>query len=72
MSSYDVQSYKIGKLIVFLMLSVFLFAPPASFAQQSENGKTVILYYSLTGYTKVCCEALQGALGADIIERVKS
>jgi flavodoxin len=50
------------------MLSAFLFVPPASFAQQGENGKTVILYYSLTGYTKVCCEALQKALGADIIE----
>jgi len=68
MSSYDAQSYKIGKLIVFLMLSIFLIAPPLSFAQQGEDGKTVILYYSLTGYTKVSCEALQEALGADIIE----
>jgi flavodoxin len=50
------------------MLSFFLIAPSFSFAQQVESGKTVLLYYSLTGYTKVCCEALQGALGADIIE----
>jgi flavodoxin len=68
MSSYDVQSYKIGKLIVFLILSVFLFAPSFSFAQQGTEGKILIIYHSLTGNTKACCEALQQALGADTIE----
>jgi flavodoxin len=31
-------------------------------------GKTLILYYSLTGNTKAGCEALQKELGADIME----
>ena len=60
--------HKKYQLLTFILFTVFLLAPPLSFAQQGENGKTVILYYSLTGYTKVCCEALQEVLGADIIE----
>jgi flavodoxin len=68
MSSYDVQSYKTGKLIVFLILSIFFFAPSFSFAQQGTEDKILIIYHSLTGNTKACCEALQQALGADIIE----
>ena len=68
MSSYDVKSYKIGKLILFLILSIFLFAPSFSFAQQGTENKILIIYHSLTGNTKACCEALQQALGADIIE----
>ena len=68
MSSYDVQSYKIGKLIVFLILSVFLSAPSFSFSQQGTEDKILIIYHSLTGNTKACCEALQQALGADTIE----
>ena len=63
-----VYYYKIHKLLSLILFIVFLLVPPLSSAQQGENGKTVILYYSLTGYTKVCCEALQEALGADIIE----
>lgn len=31
-------------------------------------GKTLILYYSRTGNTKMCCEALQKELGADLLE----
>ena len=68
MSSYDVQSCKIGKLIVFLILSIFLFAPSFSFAQQGTEDKILIIYHSLTDNTKACCEALQQALGADTIE----
>ena len=68
MSSYDVQSYKIGKLIVFLILSIFLFAPSFSFAQHGTEDKILIIYHSLTGNTKACCEAMQQALGADTIE----
>ena len=37
-------------------------------AQESSMGKTLILYYSRTGNTKMCCEALQKELGADLIE----
>jgi flavodoxin len=37
-------------------------------AQESSMGKTLILYYSRTGNTKMCCEVLQKELGADLIE----
>jgi flavodoxin len=37
-------------------------------AQESSMGKTLILYYSRTGNTKMCCEALQKELGADLLE----
>ena len=39
-----------------------------AFAQESSMGKTLILYYSRTGNTKMCCEALQKELGADLLE----
>ena len=59
---------KIGKTIAVLILLFFLFAPFFSIAQQGINGKTLILYYSRTGNTKACCEAIQQVLGTDIIE----
>jgi len=68
MNNPAARCHKVYTLLTLVLLTVFLLAPPLSFAQQEENGKTVILYYSLTGYTKVCCEALQEALGADLIE----
>ena len=37
-------------------------------AQESSTGKTLIVYYSRTGNTKLCCEALQKELDADMIE----
>jgi flavodoxin len=37
-------------------------------AEEPACGKTLILYYSLTGNTKAGCEALQKELGADIME----
>lgn len=37
-------------------------------AQESPMGKTLILYYSRTGNTKMCCEALKKEIGADMIE----
>jgi len=39
-----------------------------SAAEESSPGKTLIVYYSRTGNTKVACEALQKDLGCDIIE----
>ena len=68
MCGYIFQSCKIGKLIVVLAFSFFLFAPSFSFAQQGTGNKILIVYHSLTGNTKACCEALQQALGADTIE----
>jgi flavodoxin len=40
---------------------------PAAAAEQT-GGKTLILYYSLTGNTRAGCEVLQAELGADMIE----
>ena len=68
MSNNSFQSCKIGKLFVFLILSFFLYAPSFSIAQQGAEGKTLILYHSLTGNTKACCESIQQELGADIME----
>ena len=63
-------SAKSGKtsVVVILIFALFLITTPYSFAQQGANGKILILYYSLTGNTKACCEALQQSLKADIIE----
>jgi flavodoxin len=68
MNNPATHNHKVHKLLTLILFIVFLLAPPLSFAQQETDGKTVILYYSLTGYTRVCCEALQEALGADLIE----
>ncbi len=68
MTNNSFQSCKIGKLIAVLILSLFLYVPFFSIAQQEAEGKTLILYHSLTGNTKACCEAIQQVLGADIIE----
>ena len=68
MTNNSFQSCKIGKLIAVLILSLFLYVPFISIAQQGAEGKTLILYHSLTGNTKACCEAIQQVLGADIIE----
>ena len=52
-------------LIVLAVLS----APVSeAFSQENPVNKTLILYYSRTGNTKLCCEALQKELGADMIE----
>jgi flavodoxin len=56
------------KLIICLTLTALLFFPSFSSAQQETGGNILILYYSLTGNTKACCEALQKELGADILE----
>jgi len=56
------------KLIICLILAVALLTPALSSAQEITNGKVLILYSSLTGNTKACCEALQKELQADIIE----
>ena len=68
MTNNSFQSCKIGKLIAVLILSLFIYVPFFSIAQQEAEGKTLILYHSLTDNTKACCEAIQQVLGADIIE----
>jgi flavodoxin len=52
-------------LIVLAVLSAPL---SEAFSQENPVNKTLILYYSRTGNTKLCCEALQKELGADMIE----
>ena len=56
------------KLIICLILTALLLTPSFSSAQQGKEGDILILYHSLTGNTKACCEALQKELFADIIE----
>ena len=56
------------KLIICLILTALLITPSFSSAQPGKEGDVLILYYSLTGNTKACCEALQKELGADILE----
>lgn len=67
MSGYGVH-YRIGKQMVSLILFLLLLLPLSSFAQEGKENNTLIIYYSLTGHTKACCEALQKPLGADMIE----
>jgi flavodoxin len=56
------------KLIICLILTALLLTPPFSSAQQGTGKGILILYSSLTGNTKACCEALQKELQADLIE----
>jgi flavodoxin len=37
-------------------------------AQEVAGGKTLIIYYSRTGNTKIACQALSKALNADLLE----
>jgi flavodoxin len=54
--------------ITFVTIYLILASVPLSYATEHVIGKTLILYYSLTGNTKACCEALQKTLGTDILE----
>jgi flavodoxin len=63
------QRYNISRFIVALSLFIVLiFTSAFSFAQENTMDKILILYYSRTGNTKMCCETLQKELGADMIE----
>jgi flavodoxin len=54
----------------FIVVIALLLTCTSTFAvaQEISMGKTLILYYSRTGNTKMCCEALQKELGADLLE----
>jgi flavodoxin len=52
--------------LVFIFLTALDCVP--SNAQGDTAMKTLIVYYSRTGNTKIACEALQKELGCDIIE----
>jgi len=61
------KAYSFAKLILTVLCTFFIICSFA-YAQEDKMGKTLILYYSLTGNTRAGCEALQKALGADILE----
>jgi flavodoxin len=56
------------KILLACTVAALIFTMPLAYAQESGAGKILILYYSRTGNTKLCCEALQKELGADMIE----
>jgi flavodoxin len=56
------------KSMIVLTIIIFIFTVSLSFAGEQAAGEILILYYSKTGKTKVACEALKRALGADIVE----
>ncbi len=56
-----------SKTVFFIMINVLL-STSVLYAQEADMGKTLILYYSLTGNTRAGCEALQQELSADILE----
>ena len=53
---------------LLIVLAVLSATVSEAFSQENPVNKTLILYYSRTGNTKLCCEALQKELGADMIE----
>lgn len=57
-----------GSLLGVINLCLVCFTVSPSLSEEGMNGKTLILYYSLTGNTRAGCEVLQAELGADIIE----
>jgi len=64
------MKYRLIKCSLVALASLymlFFMVSPLPAAEQT-GGKTLILYYSLTGNTRAGCEVLQAELGADIIE----
>jgi flavodoxin len=57
-----------GIFLLACTVAALIFTLPLAYAQESGGGKILILYYSRTGNTKLCCEVLQKELGADMIE----
>jgi flavodoxin len=54
--------------IILSLICTFFISCSFVYAQEEATGKTLILYYSLTGNTRAGCEALKKVLGADILE----
>ena len=55
------------KRIFFSVLIIFFLIPWYSFAEENTTDKTLIVYYSRTGKTKLICETLQNHLNADLL-----
>ena len=55
-------------LSLIVLAVMFVLSCTISFAQEGPAANILILYYSRTGNTRLCCEALQKDLDADLIE----
>lgn len=53
---------------VFFILCCFMTTPLSVFAEQKPTEKTLIIYYSRTGNTKVIAQTIAKDIGADITE----
>ena len=53
---------------VFFLLTILLLLPCNLFAMESDAEKTLIVYYSRTGKTKLICETLKKHFDADLIQ----
>jgi len=64
------MKHRLFKCLAVALVSLCLVCCNASSlpAEEPACGKTLILYYSLTGNTRAGCEVLQAELGADMIE----
>jgi len=56
------------KRSVLFLLTIFLLIPGYASAQEGIVEKTLIIYYSRTGKTRLICETLQKYLNADLLE----
>lgn len=61
-------SFKKVFFIGYLSVCLLFLTSKPSISEECTTGKTLILYYSLTGNTRAGCEALQQELDATIIE----
>jgi len=60
---------RICKVMLAVSAAAFIFTLPLAYAQENTlSDKILILYYSRTGNTRACCEVLQKALGANLME----
>ena len=56
------------KLCCCLLVAVFLQIPVNAFSEDTEASKTLIIYYSRTGITKLISETLAKNINADLLE----
>jgi flavodoxin len=56
------------KLSVCLLLAAFMQIPAIVFSEENDAAKTLIIYYSRSGKTRLISETLAKNIGADILE----
>ena len=62
------DDYSILKVGIFFLLTILLLLPWNVSAIEGDVEKTLIVYYSRTGKTKLICETLKNHLGTDSIQ----